>query len=489
MAVLKTGKRFLFLFHRWSGVFLSVLFGLWFASGFVMMYVGYPELTEEEYFTGLPPLPSEEVRITPAQAFAAAGVTSSAGRVLLATVLSRPAYRILDGQNRWSTVYADNGELFEGLTETTAVQAALDYAPGESVDYGAVVDMDQWTITSSLNNLRPFHKVNLNDGSGTELYISNVTGIVARDTKTYERAWNWLGTTIHWIYPLPLRRHGELWEDIVIYLSLAGTLAALTGVVIGIMRLRLRKRYSRNRITPYSGVQKLHHVLGMVIGAFVLMFIFSGMMSMNPWGVFDSPTSLQAQVEDYHSTELSAEALSPIPDELWDYPPASFELKQIEWRMIGGEEFLILAHSAHERIAVPADRLSSNGVEAAIRKAAPRLIGAANIAATDVLHGHDTWYYSHHDSYRPLPVLRVEFDDPENTWFHIDLSTGAVLNRITDADRVERWLYNGMHSLDFPFLIHNRPLWDIVVLLLSLAGTAFCVTSVIIGWRRLKAAV
>jgi hypothetical protein len=84
-----------------------------------------------------------------------------------------------------------------------------------------------------------------------------------------------------------------------------------------------------------------------------------------------------------------------------------------------------------------------------------------------------------------LPVLRVKFNDPDQTWFHIDLNTGTVHNRVASIDRVQRWLYNAMHSLDFPFLIHNRPLWDIVVLLLSLIGSVFSVTSVIIGWRRL----
>jgi hypothetical protein len=35
-----------------------------------------------------------------------------------------------------------------------------------------------------------------------------------------------------------------------------------------------------------------------------------------------------------------------------------------------------------------------------------------------------------------------------------------------------RWLYRGLHSLDFPWLYNHRPAWDIVVITLMLAGAA-----------------
>ena len=39
-------KRWLFLVHRWLGIGICLLFAMWFVSGMVMMYVGYPKLTE-----------------------------------------------------------------------------------------------------------------------------------------------------------------------------------------------------------------------------------------------------------------------------------------------------------------------------------------------------------------------------------------------------------------------------------------------------------
>jgi hypothetical protein len=43
--------------------------------------------------------------------------------------------------------------------------------------------------------------------------------------------------------------------------------------------------------------------------------------------------------------------------------------------------------------------------------------------------------------------------------------------------------YNGLHSLNFPWLYNYRPLWDIVVIIFMLGGTALCVTSVVLSWR------
>ena len=48
---------------------------------------------------------------------------------------------------------------------------------------------------------------------------------------------------------------------------------------------------------------------------------------------------------------------------------------------------------------------------------------------------------------------------------------------------MERWLYHGLHSFDFPWLYNYRPAWDIVVITFMVGGTALCVTSLILAWR------
>ena len=51
--------------------------------------------------------------------------------------------------------------------------------------------------------------------------------------------------------------------------------------------------------------------------------------------------------------------------------------------------------------------------------------------------------------------------------------------RTDDTRRLLRWLYQGLHSLDFPFLYFERPLWDIVVIVLSIGGTVVSATTLV----------
>jgi hypothetical protein len=119
-----------------------------------------------------------------------------------------------------------------------------------------------------------------------------------------------------------------------------------------------------------------------------------------------------------------------------------------------------------------------------IEAAAAALVPSAAIVAAAPVEQYDDYYYTRHNRYRPLPAYRVAFDDAESTWFYVDWSTGAVVLRYTAAARVQRWLYNGLHSLDFSFLLRRGVLWDIVVILLSAVGFLFAATSVVVGWRR-----
>jgi uncharacterized iron-regulated membrane protein len=80
------------------------------------------------------------------------------------------------------------------------------------------------------------------------------------------------------------------------------------------------------------------------------------------------------------------------------------------------------------------------------------------------------------------------FDDADATWFHIDRDTGDVLGRLDRSGRSYRWLFNALHSFDFRFLLHNRPVWDVLLWLLSAAGTVISFSGVVIGWRRLRRA-
>jgi hypothetical protein len=110
--------------------------------------------------------------------------------------------------------------------------------------------------------------------------------------------------------------------------------------------------------------------------------------------------------------------------------------------------------------------------------------GAA-IVSHELLTEYDSYYYSRNRQ-AALPVLRVKFDDPLETWVYVDAELGQIVAAVHRLQRLERWLYNGLHSLDFGFWYDRRPLWDVGMIVLSLGALVTSTIGVWIGWKRLR---
>ncbi|WP_187275846.1 PepSY-associated TM helix domain-containing protein [Parahaliea aestuarii] len=492
-------RRCLYLAHRWLGIGLCLLFAAWFFSGVVMMYIGFPRLSVDERLAALPALQAESLQFGPRALLAQLDGDLQIDSLRLSTVTGRPAYLLRTAGREQLGMFADTGERFTEFGTGDALRAAAVYAEslGIAAGYGPTylgrIGMDQWSVSSELHRHRPLHRVSLNDARGTQLYVSSRTGEVVRDTSTSERAWNWLGANLHWIYPLQLRRHGEVWYWVVVVLSLTGLVSILSGAVIGCMRLRWRKRYRGRDVTPYRGAMKLHHLLGLWFLIPLTTYLFSGLMSMGPWGIFDEDVPYATQRASYRQVPPAQSALqgSAGAEELRQVLVARPHSREVVWHWLAGWPHLYTVGGGNSRepltmrpasvgAAVPVD-----WTQAALAQLNAMMTGHA-VSAVDTLTAYDNYYYVHHDDWRPLPVLRVRYDDPAQSWFHIDLATGELLNCLTATGRLERWLYNGLHSLDFQFLINRRPLWDLVVIALSVAGFVLSLTSVVIAWRRLR---
>ena len=83
-------------------------------------------------------------------------------------------------------------------------------------------------------------------------------------------------------------------------------------------------------------------------------------------------------------------------------------------------------------------------------------------------------------------VEPIDSRHASSTWLYVDPARGAIVQRTDDTRRLRRWLYQGLHSLDFPGLYYKRPLWDIVVAGLSIGGLALSATTLLPAWRRLR---
>src|SRR5581483_3356997 len=139
------------------------------------------------------------------------------------------------------------------------------------------IDYDQWTVSGEFNRDRPLDRIALNDAAGTEVYLSAATGAVVLSTTRNVRVANYLGSIPHWIYPAPLRHHADVWRALLWWLSLLGTIGAAIGVLVGLVKLGVA---IRERAWPYQGLQAWHHALGLIFAPFILMWIFSGLLSL-----------------------------------------------------------------------------------------------------------------------------------------------------------------------------------------------------------------
>ncbi len=124
---------------------------------------------------------------------------------------------------------------------------------------------------------------------------------------------------------------------------------------------------------------------------------------------------------------------------------------------------------------------STDRLLARLRAATP----SATILAHELLTEYDSYYYSR-NAQAALPVLRVKYDDPLQTWVYVDPALGQIVASIHRLQRVERWLYNGLHSLDFGFWYGRRPLWDIGMIVLSLGALVTTTIGMWVGFRRLR---
>lgn len=490
-------RRWLYLLHRWAGIALCIMMALWFLSGVVMMYVGYPKLTPRERLQHLPALVLEGCCVTPAAAMAAAGIRGSPDELRLATVAGTPRYLIRKGRDRWAAVDARSGNPVAAVHPEDALSAAREFADDHRVTLLETVQEDRWTHSRALDAHRPLYRIALPDTAATEVYVSSRTGEVVRDSTAVERRWNWVGAWLHWLYMFRGNAFDGAWTDIVVYSSLAATLMAVIGTWIGILRWRIRGVYRKggSHIPYREPWMRWHHILGLLFSVATILWIFSGLMSMNPWKVFTPPHPGPDAVA-FADGQLEPAAFRLTPgDALARVSGALGPVKEIQWQWFAGKPWYIAYDAAGRTRALPGtgdgesiEVFDFGDLAAATANSMP----GAKVTKVSVLQDYDNWYIERaaHTMLghveRRLPILRVEFDDPARTWLHVDPYTASIHNRIDNHGRWKRWLFAAFHSWDLRGLVDRRPLWDLLMILLSLGGFALCMTSIVIGWRRVR---
>ena len=464
------------------GVAFCLLFAWWFVSGIFMMYWDYPAVSAADRVERAPVLDANQVKLTPAEAYAKLDSDKTPGSVRLEAFDGRPAYFFRMGRGE-AIVYADTGDPQDYFTAELNLRTAASWTgqPSSAAQVEEVTEPDQWTLEGGLRDRLPMLKYTW--PSGDQVYVSESTGEVVQFTRRSSRLFAHLGPIPHWLYYTPLRKNGALWSKVVIWLSGIATVAALMGLIVGLMMYSPSRRIS----IPYTGQKRLHHILGLFFGIIACTWAFSGMLSMEPFplssGRPQQGRSIAAALRGKRP-QLSEFSAKPPQEVLAQLGP-SFPVKQLELSSLASEPMYIATGARGETRVI---RILGEPIAALDTKRILNVVNSvASVAEARLMTQYDT-YYLDRSGQRPLPVLFVQLNDEAHSRYYIDPKTAKVVGsyRSSTESWVNRWLYHGLHSINFPWLYNYRPAWDIVVLTLMLGGTSLCVTSVIIGFQLVR---
>jgi len=480
-------KRALIFIHRWLGVLLCLFFLLWFPSGFVMMYWDYPSIKPADRLAHLSPIDPASLKVSVAEAAAKAEVETP-GAIRLTTFAGRPIYRF-GGRGDLSVVYADTGEEQAEVTQDDVAKIAQMWS-GQSVKAArveAVDRSDQWTLQNRVADLQPLWKFSWPDGQ--QLYVSQANGEVIQYTTTASRVGAYFGAIPHWLYFTPLRRNGPLWSKVVIWSSGIATVSALLGLIVAVWMFSPSKRYrpaGAPSSFPYRGWKRWHAIIGLIGGIGAVTWAFSGMLSMEPFPQRDDDGDVARRVQRV----LQQLRGRPQFDKFAAKDPRAalaqlhgLRVKELEWVSIAGEPAYFATLAPGDTRIVPVEGAP---VAALDSKALVEIVGDAlkpvAPARLSVLSQYDRYYLDRH-RLAPLPVVAVELDDPGRSRFYVDPKSARVVGGYSASNFLDRWLYHGLHSMNFPWLYNYRPAWDIVVIAFMVGGTALSVTSLVLAWQ------
>ena len=440
----------------------------------------------------------------------------------------RPVYRFNTGRvfGRWTLIYADTGEPVAPLDRDAALSWLKGYLPEQpTLRYDAYLQRpDTYTRLPAMQTHFPLHRVALDDGAGTEYYVSERSGEAVMKSDRRTRMLGLFGYITHTFF---FFRQKSWWSALLQWTSWIGLLMCITGAVVGVWRYGLSPRFRHKRIpshSPYTGWMKWHHYAGLIFGVFTITWVFSGLVSLDvipgiresrysPQQIAEGARSVQGEGAIVDLSSLAVENLKAAASTVSrSFAPKELELLQFGsepyliayrpptpetvdgWSSRSGMDFITPTPDGEHVLVSPLhpDRTFPRFDDDTVMKVARDAMPGVAIRDAAWLNEYDDYYYKTVSSFdlglprmaKTLPVLRVRYEDAAQTWLYLTPSPGQIL-KVESLDRANRWGYYGLHAFDFAFLYRYRPLWDIVVVALLVGVGVSSVTSLVPAYRRL----
>jgi uncharacterized iron-regulated membrane protein len=472
--------RWLTWFHRWAGVVLSALVLLWFLSGAVLHFVGFPKLTSEDRLAHEEPISQDRVLVAPA---AIEGVANADGLRLI-SVAGRPVYIESRSGGLPVAVAADTGKVLPLFPASTAwdIAGRFGHAPVQAVS--RPIEYDQWVVPQDFDPWRPMYRVRLGDAMGTELYVSARTGEVVQATTSRQRAWNWCGAIVHWIYLTPLRKSPSRWDITVWWISLAALISAVVGFWLGMVRLAANKAARRPGLSPFRRWMRWHHVLGIFGSVVVLGWLLSGWLSMDEGRIFPEPYPTQQESDGMRGIGFADVIRTVTLNDLHAVGPAA----QVSFDAVGGRSFMDIQPPRGARPFIrwlgSGPETSSGSLSDAALSAGLGAIWPGRVGGQLVNDSLDDFY--RHAEGLPDSAVGFRLLGPGATRVYVDRYSGQLLAIAGPRRRAYDWVYYALHTLKFPGLLDHPDIRTLIELMLLALGVAFSSTGVILSVKRVK---
>lgn len=481
-------NRWLTWFHRWAGVVLCLLFALWFASGAVLHFVGFPALSSTARQAAGETIDVSRVGIAPSAALAR---VPGATDLRLVSVAGRPVY-VVQAPGGVMGVAGDTGELLPAVSAALATTVAERFSGVAVAGVAGPLDYDQWIVHQHFDPFRPFYRVRLTDAAGTDLYVSARSGEVLQRTRFTQRAWNWSGAIVHWIYFTPLRQSFRAWNQVVWWVALAALSSAAVGTWLGFYRTVSNRAAGRRGLSPFRGWMRWHHVIGLFASVIVVTWILSGWLSMDHGRLFSrgEPTPQQSLrfggvPFDVLTRTVSLEALRAAA-------PAS----EMTFGALAGETFLTAYGPGDRAPRVAFLNVAGTSAAAAVAAAtlpalpddlllaAIRRVWPTGVPVPVTPDGRDALYRLAEST--PDGAAGFEAPGDAAARIYVDRQSGRLLTVMNVSRRSYAWIYYALHTLQFPGLIAHPGLRTLLVLSLLALGLAASVTGVVLSVKRVR---
>lgn len=476
-------NKLLYKSHRILGTILSILFLMWFLSGFVMIYHNFPKITDKQKYKGLATI--ETTQLSKLDSLVNSISHSNSIKNFLIKGSTEGGFQIEYKTNSHSYIINSEGEKLHRQSIEEIVAYANNLNPSRILKVDTVKYLDRWIPYIRVHADFPYYKFYYNDEHKSELYVSSLTGEGVQYTNADSRFWAWIGPIPHWLYIASLRNNTDLWRGVLIVLSGMGSLMSLVGIIIGFKSFYRRYRRKRELKSPYKSVYKLHHILGFIFGAFVFSFVFSGMMSLQKvpqWIIPTNNPQLAAMLNDTSLIIEPQEYSLNYADILKKYDG---KIKKIEWFKYGKVPFYkaVINDSTYYFDArtslINELSLSNNDVKNYLVNIYPK-----NEFNIELINDYDNYYINKKLSL-PLPVYKVTIDDVDRSCYYINPKTAEIKYFNTNM-RVRKWTYQALHSFSVKVILDRPVIWNILMWTSMIGGTLVSLTGVYLGIKYLK---